>query len=623
MNAYKNIVNYTLVLMLLAGASAVQANNISVSNITLTGRDVSAGTNNSANFSLVQFNISWENSWRRSSVQSNWDAAWVFVKYRRAGGTWQHAWLNNTGHTAPSGSTIDVGLLTPGSAFNASTNPGMGAFIYRSAAGAGNNTFNSVQLRWNYGAQSIPDTAVLELSVFAVEMVYVPQGSFYVGDGLVSRSIVNASASGTTITLSSGSTANLAAGDLIGGSTLQTNTFIASITNSTTFEVNQAPTTNFSNQTLSISLSGHFYDASDATNRPAVQIQNENQLTLGGTTAGSLGSGITSSGTDRAADEFSSSTAQTLPAAFPKGFNAFYCMKYELSQGQYRDFLNTLTRDQQANRVGATITAGTTSVTNVYVMSNTTTVQQRNGIRCDATIPASGPVTFYCDLDGDGVPNESNDGEWIPCARINWPDDAAYSDWAGLRPMTELEYEKACRGTLAPVKGEYAWGSTTGVIQVTGFSNSGNINETATPAGANMMYATGSGDGVTGGPIRSGALASSASSRTQAGSTYYGIMNMSDNLYERIVSVSHAEGRSFTGVHGNGSIHATGFADITTWPGYNGSSTLVDLHKGTGLRGNSFVHQLTNHRVSDRSNANYFPSTRDRHRGYRAVRTAP
>ena len=29
---------------------------------------------------------------------------------------------------------------------------------------------------------------------------------------------------------------------------------------------------------------------------------------------------------------------------------------------------------------------------------------------------------------------------------ISWPDLLAYADWAALRPITELEYEKAARG---------------------------------------------------------------------------------------------------------------------------------------------------------------------------------
>ncbi|MFN9581641.1 MAG: hypothetical protein ACK566_03095, partial [Bacteroidota bacterium] len=196
------------------------ANNIAVSSVSLTGQNTTAGTNNAANFSLVQFNLSWENSWRVSTGPSNWDAAWVFVKFRvgasnptfigvsssgttvtvssttnlRVGmpvrvtsGTgafaansvissitnatqfvvsatpttplssasieciriWEHASLNTTGHTAASGSTIDV------------PTDGTGAFIYRSSAGSGTNTFNNTQLRWNYGANTVRDDAIV------------------------------------------------------------------------------------------------------------------------------------------------------------------------------------------------------------------------------------------------------------------------------------------------------------------------------------------------------------------------------------------------------------------------------------------------------------------------------
>lgn len=61
--------------------SGLLANNITLSNITTTGQNTSAGTNNAANFTLVEFDLSWENSWRTSSAPNNWDAAWVFVKF--------------------------------------------------------------------------------------------------------------------------------------------------------------------------------------------------------------------------------------------------------------------------------------------------------------------------------------------------------------------------------------------------------------------------------------------------------------------------------------------------------------------------------------------------------------
>ena len=97
-------------------STGVCANNISVTNTSLTGQ------NTTGKYTMVKFDIRWENSWRTSSAPKNWDAAWVFVKFRTAGGAWQHATLNTTGgHTAPTGSII------------APSSDGIGAFIYRDA----------------------------------------------------------------------------------------------------------------------------------------------------------------------------------------------------------------------------------------------------------------------------------------------------------------------------------------------------------------------------------------------------------------------------------------------------------------------------------------------------------
>lgn len=86
------------------------------------------------------------------------------------------------------------------------------------------------------------------------------------------------------------------------------------------------------------------------------QITSEGAITLGGNVAGCLGNNnasgmyVSSPYTD---DDFSDATSQTLPAAFPKGYNKFYIMKYEVSQEQYAEFLNTLTYTQQANHTAS------------------------------------------------------------------------------------------------------------------------------------------------------------------------------------------------------------------------------------------------------------------------------
>lgn len=452
------------------------ANNISVSNVTLTGQNTSAGTNNAGNFTQVQFNITWENSHRVAFGPTNWDAAWVFVKYRVAGGNWLRASLANTGQVAPSGSTIDIGLLTPGSTYNATTNPGVGAFIYRNTSGNGTFTANSVQLRWAYGANSVADNAVVEVQVFAIEMVFVPGGAFSAGDG----------SNGFTRT-----------------------------------------TINTANATTAPSSSSGGYP-----------------------------------------------TGQTAPAAasWPNGFNGFYCMKYEISQQQYVDFLNNLTASQSVNRFSNSST-------------NRMTISVTNGVY-------------------------STTNPFLACNFLSNGDLAAYLDWSGLRPMTELEYEKACRGTLPAVAGELAWG-TTSSTPATGLSNPGLTNEIASNSGANIM-----GGGQTGitGPGRVGMFAGSTSTRVQAGASFYGIMELSGNLWERTVSLGVSQGRNFTGLHGNGTISASGDADVTNWPDAAGT--------GTGIRGGAWSGSVSEGIVSNRINANTTYS-RLNNVGGRGVRTSP
>lgn len=96
------------------------ANNIQVQQTLLTGQNLGTQTYQ------IEFDLSWENSWRTSTLESNWDAAWVFVKYRIDGTTdWQHAKLQPTGFVAPVGATVEP------------RSDGMGAFIYRNSDGIG------------------------------------------------------------------------------------------------------------------------------------------------------------------------------------------------------------------------------------------------------------------------------------------------------------------------------------------------------------------------------------------------------------------------------------------------------------------------------------------------------
>lgn len=486
---------------LMVMATASRANNVSVTNITLTGTDTG--------YTHVQCDVSWNNAWKASwtpqdsTTVTNWDAAWVFVKYRvTPNGAWQHASLstNRADHVVPAGAALDVGLTG---------NKGVGVFLYRSAEGNGTWT-NTVKLRWVYAQDGISRTTPVDVCVHAIEMVYVPKGSFYAGDGAADAGICN-------------------------------------------------------------------FENGKGTN--ALQITSEGALTLGGGAVGSLGNN-NASGAIGPADDFNDVTSQALPAAFPKGYNAFYCMKYEVSQGQYAAFLNQLTPAQAGNRYPNDLN------------------QARFTISSNANVYAANAPERACN--------------WL-----SWPDNAAYSDWAGLRPMTELEFEKACRGAAAPLAREYACGLADTPTAITNFfSTDGSGVETALPATANINVL-----GLTpGGPVRCGIFATASSGRAASGATYWGIMEMSGNLWEIAITVGHATGRAFTGVTGDGTLDAAGNADVSLWPSSSASQAY-----GCGIRGGQFGTSLDHSRTSGRRLAAYSLEIMGRISsvGCRAVRTAP
>jgi formylglycine-generating enzyme required for sulfatase activity len=409
---------------------------------------------------------------------------------------------------------------------------GVGVFLYRSANGTGTFSLSDVQLRWVYGTNGVRDVAVVQVKVFAIETVWVPQASFVVGSG------------------------------------------------------GSAPS--------------EFY--THTTNVP-FQTSSENQITVG-TSSGNLYYPSTNYGGDRDGP---------IPAAFPKGYAGFYCMKYEISQGDYRDFFNTLTYTQQTSRAGSvTGSAGTGALNN----NN----NNRNGIDIQTPGVAASftPAVYACNLNGDANYNEAVDGEWIACNFLSWIDGCAYVDWAGLRPMTELEFEKACRGDQAPLANEYAWGSTS-ITGATGISNGGANNETfSNIAGANCAY---NNNGNVQGPLRVGAFAGGATTRAQAGATYYGIMEMSGNLWERPVTIGDATGRNFTGLNGNGQLSPNGHANQSLWPGISGSE--VTGADGSGFRGGYWFNDASLARVSDRNYAALSLTIRYSYCGFRGVRVFP
>jgi len=431
---------------------SISANNVQITNLSKSGNSIS-------------FDLTWENSWYVGLTYH--DAVWIFVKQAPNGGpAWQH---------------VNVSSATVGSGYTTEEpSDQVGFFVRR--AGTGNGTASTSVTATLSGLIGV----FQDVKVMGIEMVYVPSGDFYAGDGASSSRIARG----------------------------------------------------------------------DDTTEP-IHITSEDALTCGST-----------------ANDFTYTIGicSDIPLEFPKGYNAFYSMKYVITQEQYGDFLNCLSRSQQENRVSADITNQT--VTNFYVLSDTPTQSFGNVVRCDETI-GYGPITFYCDQNNNGIPNEADDGLARACNYLRVTDWAAYLDWAGLRPYSFLEIEKASRGPMIPVQDEYSWGSTLWTNNGT-LVNAGLENEAWSNSGIDGGIYTYN-DAV----IRVGANApSSGANRELSNATFYGIIDIGNNPGDWYVSKNNVA--NFTATEGDGELSNSGSANVTTWPTFDSSfSNFVKLPLST------------------------------------------
>ncbi len=234
----------------------------------------------------------------------------------------------------------------------------------------------------------------------------------------------------------------------------------------------------------------------------------------------------------------------TIPADYPKGIDAFYVMKYELTQGTYVEFLNTL---------------------------DSAISHQRSGfLRNERYQWFRGHIY----LEDDRFRTEH------PGAMANfltWSDLLAYADWAGLRPMTELEYTKASRG---PEKSRYPWGDAP-KYQLKRF-----IDEHGVPqlkAGWSEAQLT-------------------HDNQVNFGCSYYWVFELAGGMWERVITIGHEQGRAYQGTHGDGQLSAEGLATNADWPGRTGEG------EGFGYRGGGFYwHGRDYHEYNPYSPVGYRP----------------
>lgn len=215
-----------------------------------------------------------------------------------------------------------------------------------------------------------------------------------------------------------------------------------------------------------------------------------------------------------------------IPAEFPKGTRAFYVMKYEVAQGQYAAFLNSI---------------GTEAT---FFRANTAGIGYAEH---------RGTITIVGGRYVAGWPDR-------PANMLSWDDGTAFADWAGLRPMTELEFTKAARGPVEPVAGDYPWG---------------------TNSKARLLRRTGE-DGEL---MRTGAADESQladSTRDILGASYWWVMDLAGSVWEKVVTVGHPAGRAFKGTHGDGELRDYGLATNDDWPSGDHNAG------GYGYRGGGF-----------------------------------
>jgi len=533
---HMNKIKITFLFFVVLIALSFIANNCFANNLAISDFGVYA-TNESANTITFTCDVSWENSWK--STESN-DAVWVFVKYSTDGGaSWSHASMSASG-TDPYGFNSPTGfeMIVP--------DDENGFFLQRTDLSSGNITAEGTRFVWDYSQDGLSDEVAMAANtvtkIYGIEMVYVPEGPFYAGDGN--------------------------------------------------------------------SSSSYKFQQGSADNDPWY-ITSEDAIN----TTGGASDGFYYQNSGAASGESATGSEFLIRTSFPKGFQGFYLMKYELTEGQWVAFFNTLSPGEKSNR---DITASTVGG------KNSDSIVNRNTVSWDSTNVLSDATTTRPDR---------------AVTYISWPDLLAYADWAALRPVTELEYEKAARGKdITPTVNEYAWGNTTlngaGAGEIYPAAGDEDGTEQISDGGANInnnSLSWSSGDGRVGGdaeaqvgPVRAGIFAENSTTRTTSGAGYYGNMELSGNLSEMVVSVGKDEGRQYLGTHGDGQLSSVtsyeGNATNPDWPGINSTDSAYGVTNtaGYGYRGGDFNSSSVVYQASDRSNASKDPDTEGKYQRYDA-----
>ncbi|HQW46104.1 MAG: hypothetical protein IPI22_10125 [Bacteroidetes bacterium] len=316
----------------------------------------------------------------------------------------------------------------------------------------------------------------------------------------------------------------------------------------------------------------------------------------------------------------------TLANTYPTGYAAFYAAKYESTNEQVVDYLNCLTYDQQANLtdVAPNSVVGTKAYNpGGYAASNYIKILTPG-------VNNTSPAVYGCDFNANLIFNDPTDGQNTACAMFTVRRAISFLDWSGLRPMTEMEYEKLCRGTKfngqanPRVIGEYPWGTTEFYNY-----NAANLSFTGTDTervdapvinGRCISYSLNAGYY----PARVGQFAQNATGRASSGAGFYGNMDLAGNVWEIVVGVNTTSNPITITSLGDGNVNpaagpTNGDGNQPNWSNY-AAPTYWGL-KGGSWWETTYYNVYT--QVSDRQTVPLSPSsliTTSIHTGVRGVR---
>jgi len=424
-------------------APGLMATNLAIAHVSMNYIEEEAGH---AEWS-AQFTISWENAWHNGR---NYDAAWVFFKLKNNRGGQMHLKIDPSRM-----SVIETGAKQGVKGGLKASVDSFGLYVYPSENYRGDVRYT---LKVHFKLPP-PNLNIWEntLSVHALEMVYIPEGPFTLGDP----------------------------------------------------------------DTLALQYNAFYRSGQEGQFDGLYTIRSEEEIEVG------PGEGALYYRSE--APIYNGDQQGPVPARFPKGYRAFYIMKYEITQGQYAAFLNSI--DQEAAAMRANFGGP-----DYY----------------------GGRGTIYL-KDGRyaaGAPNR-------PLNFVSWEDGIAFADWAALRPMTEFEFTKACRGPGQPIAQEFPWGT-------------GKLSQIARIVDADdelkLIHGYSEAD------LNDG-------TRPYIGASYYWVMDLAGSVWEKVITPGNELGRQFTGQHGDGRLGYLGKANVEGWPDDN------DHKGGYGYRGGGFYEQ--------------------------------